>query len=178
MFELDNTRQLALAANDECRGKNFCKSAECCTSIVPITPNDISRLKDAIEKKRIPEGVVNAIIKNASNTNRTQCPMLGKTGRCMAYNDRPDICVLWGAGGRPRSNDKVMFETARAVMLKEEPVFGTRDLECFSCPGCIKKANKDEIFPLRTIMKATQAFDRIKSREVSTTGEFAQTLLP
>jgi Fe-S-cluster containining protein len=110
----------------------------CCTTNVPLIPEDQEVIIDGIKTRRILPQVVQHAIEKASDTSSNTCPFLGKDRECTIYEQRPLLCRVWGRAGFPRKEALPVFQKNLAT-LKEKGIdtqMEQRDLAICACSFC------------------------------------------
>ncbi len=93
---------------------------ECCTDILPLTKKEVSRIRDYIQRKHIPE-YRNVMLANSYDLT---CPFRNEDkGICTIYEVRPEICRDFMCDKDPKEmmkNRDLMHKTRQIVLMRHE----------------------------------------------------------
>ena len=103
-----------LTCNGECT-----KCGECCSNILPLTDQEVTRLKKLVKKRHIkPHTKVNNV--TAEPCIDLICPFLDEKNRCSIYEDRPYICRIFMCNKYPTSQEYGPLAGSKPVLVREE----------------------------------------------------------
>lgn len=110
--------------------------AQCCSADTPILREDADLILESFRSGKIDPIVGRKITANLDNPiRRGVCPFLDGDKRCMVYEDRPLLCMIYGTGGLPMSPaSTIKLQTAKAGAT-----FNRVELECMACTSCSKE---------------------------------------
>lgn len=132
-------RLRALKLNEQQAGKHPCSMGNggCCEPDIAMSNNDALNIRQAALQGRIHLNVISDAKRRVRDKNRERCAFLGDNNQCTIYEDRPLICILTGAGGKPITTD-----TLRAVAdfraIGQDTEISCRRVNDPSCRDCFK----------------------------------------
>lgn len=86
---MSESRQGLRPTVDFTRNGQCSRCGQCCSSVLPLGPDEWERLKKLVEEKKLRADVPS----NGSDTVYVFCPFLDKAAKaCRIYEDRPDVC--------------------------------------------------------------------------------------
>lgn len=174
-------RQTAEQLNSRMPADHPCQrgNGECCmVRDLAMTMDDLGVIAEGIANEDISQETLHQAMRNEGDEENQYCPFFDRTNRvCTIYEYRPLVCVSYGMGASPESQD--VYDAAVTSQVQGEdaaiPLFNCDHVQmCQSC--IITQGIRDVQIPLQDVQDSQTIKSYLEETNTFSTASFVRAL--